>query len=57
MIKKRGGPGHEFETDGTNYPPEPPYVAEAGWGEITVSPGRPSLRDVTEIEVRTFKNR
>ena len=57
VIKKRGGPGHEFEIDGTNYPPEPPYVAEAGWGEITVSPGRPSLRDVTEIEVRTFKNR
>ncbi|MGQ9731567.1 MAG: heparinase II/III domain-containing protein [Candidatus Zipacnadales bacterium] len=45
-IAKIGGPGHEFEVDGTNYPPKKAYDPdEAGRWRVEVSPTEPNTRD------------
>lgn len=45
-ILSIGGPGHEFEIDGVNYPPKKNYDPdEAGRWRIEVSPSEPALRD------------
>ena len=49
-VQKVGGPGHEFEVFGTNYPPSVSYYPKASgeeWGSwrIEVTPGRPRVKD------------
>ncbi len=45
-ITTVGGPGHEFEVNGVNYPPKKEYdPAEAGRWRIEVSPARSHARD------------
>lgn len=51
VITKVGGPGHEFEADGVNFEPRGYYKAEAGWGEIRVSPQHPSAEDTFIVEI------
>ena len=44
-TSKVGGPGHEFEVNGVNYPPSGTPVADAGSWRLEVSPGTPSAED------------
>lgn len=50
VITKVGGDGKQFLAGGVNYPPEPPYIAEEGWGEVKISPRDQSLSDLFLIE-------
>jgi hypothetical protein len=54
-INAVGGEGRQFEVDGKNYPPEPPYTAEEGWGDIRISPAAQNLTDVFLIEIKATK--
>jgi len=51
VIEAVGGEDRQFLAGGINYPPKPPYVAEEGWGQVTVtSPGhKKNERFVLEI--------
>lgn len=53
IIEAVGGEGHQFEVDGKNYPPEPPYTAEEGWGGIRISPAARNLTDVFLVEIKS----
>ncbi len=45
-ISAVGGPGHEFEVNGLNYPPRKDYdPEEAGRWRVEVSPSQPQARD------------
>ena len=54
-IEAVGGDGHAFEVDGVDFPPKPPYTAEAGWGQIIVSAVEKTPRTLfcTEITAET----
>lgn len=53
-IVRCGGAGRQFTVNGKNFPPTGPYVAEAGWGEVRISPKTPAKHDVFLVEITTF---
>lgn len=52
IIDAVGGEGRQFEVNGENFPPTPPYNAEEGWGEVRISPADMNLTDVFLIEIK-----
>ena len=50
VITKVGGDGKRFLAGGVDYPPNPPYEAEEGWGEVKISPRESSESDLFLIE-------
>ncbi len=51
VLRAVGGPGREFISDGVNYPPERPNIAEAGWGRIEIVSESDESERVIEIEI------
>lgn len=51
-IESIGGEGHQFEVDGENFPPKPPYTAEAGWGQVIISAADPTEKTVFQMEIK-----
>ena len=50
-ITAVGGEGREFLIDGENFPPKPPYVAEAGWGQVLITAAGQTEKTVFRLEI------
>ncbi len=50
-IEAIGGAGREFEVDGENFPPKPPYEAEAGWGQVVVTAAGSTAQTVFCVKI------
>lgn len=50
-IEAVGGEGHQFEIDGENFPPKPPYFAEEGWGQVIVYATEPKEKTVFRCKI------
>jgi hypothetical protein len=45
-VVKVGGPGHQFDVNGTNYPPAEAWTEDMGAWRLEVSPSLPSAEDL-----------
>ena len=48
-ISAVGGEGREFMTDGENFAPQPPYTAEAGWGQVRITAAEQTEKTVFRL--------
>ncbi|MCQ2428480.1 MAG: heparinase II/III-family protein [Clostridia bacterium] len=52
VIEAVGGDGKQFLAGGINYPPAPPYVAEEGWGQVTVTVPEKTKKSRIVVEIK-----
>ena len=51
VITAVGGEGKAFLLDGQNHDPQPPYVAETGWGPGRIEATERTERTVFRLEI------